>query len=288
MTNDFITTTSLTIAQNFKFKDARLAKATSEISAIYTNAVKYADAKNREIASILSRVKSEQSYKEDGFDSVADYASKIFGIKRQNAYALASAGDIYNSKEATEKVKAFSPSKLAELSSIPVEKLNSDTESGLITASTTQKDLREYSKANSPAKEEAPTVLNPYTARPVSNLMNLPDSLNEILSGKMTIPEWDEAISLYINKNARFSCDIIKLSKAPALVNGLLSEKRTVERRLYVTHDFALVVEFYTVKTEPSVKLEKKTTPKYTADELRAMLAELEADEKVEEQEDEE
>lgn len=283
MTNDFITTTSLTIAKNFTFKDERLARATEAISAIYTNAVKYADAKNREIASILSTIKIEQSYKADGFDSVADYASKIFGIKRQNAYSLAVAGDIYNSSEASEKVKAFSPSKLAEVASVGIEKLNEDVESGLISAGTTQKDLRNYSKFNSP-KQEKTTVLDKLTARAVSYTMNLPDELNEILSQKMTAPEWDEVISGYINSNGRFNCDVVKLPKGPALVAGNLTEKRTVDRKLYITYDFSLAVEFYTVKTEPSVKLEKK--PKYSREELEAMLAALEEVEEPDENED--
>lgn len=279
MTNDFITTTSLTIAHNFQFKDDRLAKATAAISAIYTNAVKYADAKNREIASILSTVKSEQSYKEDGFDSVADYASKIFGIKRQNAYSLATAGDIYNNPNASEKLKAFSPSKLAEVSSIPIEKLNEDTDSGRIGATTTQKEIREYAKASTPHTESNDVaVLDQYTARPVSWAMNLPDELMSILSGSMSLPEWDDAISNYINSNGRFPCDIVKLPKAPYLVNGNLSKKRPVERRLYITYDFSLAVEFYTLKTEPSTRLEKKKGPKFTREQLEEMLRELDGE----------
>lgn len=252
MSNNLITTVYLEVQGKFNFKDPRLAEATKRISAIYDNAVKYADSKNREVASILSTVKNDQSYKADGFESVADYASKIFGLKRQNAYSLASAGDIYNSDIANDKLKALSPSKLAEVSTVPIERLNADVESGRIAETTTQKDLRKYKEEVSPKEEKKPVILDQFTARPISVCMQLPGEFIDLLSQRMTLPEWDEQISAYINSQGSSTCDVINLTKGKALVNGLLSDKRTVTRKLYITHDFSIAVEFYIVKTEPS------------------------------------
>lgn len=142
-TNNMITVSNINTAIPI-FVDDRLNKATQRIISIYTDAAKYADTKNRELAKIFSDVAEKKSYEKDGFKSVADYANTIFGIKRQNAYALAAAGKIYNTPDAPEELKAMSPSKLAEISSINRDKVVKAITDGTISKDTTQKDLREF------------------------------------------------------------------------------------------------------------------------------------------------
>lgn len=276
MSNEIITMNSLTIAEKLTFKNKELSKATNEILKIYNDAMTYADAKNRQISSILARVKAAQSYKDDGFTSVADYATKTFGIKKQNAYALADAGEIYNDDTASEKLKAFTPSKLAEITRVPRDVLESDVDSGRITATTTQKDLRSYAKERVP-NETKVEVLNTYDARPISFRLDLPTQLAEVFTmGPLTIEEWDEQILDTINENSKFPAECIRLPKASALIKGELATKKTVERRLYITHDFSIAVELTTHKRE--MELEKKEeAPKLTREQLIALLEEMDA-----------
>ena len=67
MSNAIISITELTPATSRKFKDPRLTEATKRIAAIYTDAAKFVDTKNREIASILAEVMEAKSYEKDGF-----------------------------------------------------------------------------------------------------------------------------------------------------------------------------------------------------------------------------
>lgn len=277
MTENIISMNTLTIANNFTFKDQRLAKHTAQISAIYTNAVKYADTKNREISVILSTVKAEKSYEADGFKSVADYAEKIFGIKKQNAYALATAGDIYNDASASEKLKAFSPSKLAEVSTVDRATLEKDVADGKVTPTTSQKELREYSKAaRSDSKDETPEVVETYTAKEIGTGYI---AVSDILGHAYTLEEWDKIIPEKLQERAGAEYEAVKIPKAPAILpNGEIGKKATINRRVYISRKAApVVVEFATYKPAVSMTLEK---PKFSIDELRAMLAEAEAAQK--------
>lgn len=278
MSTELITTNSLTIAEKLQFKDERLSAATQEIISVYNDAVAYADAKNRQLASILSRVKNEKSYVQDGFSSVADYASKTFGFNKGKAYQLAAAGDIYNDETASERLKAFTPSKLAEVATVSRDTLETDVASGKITTDTTQKALREYKSQNSTNGEEKEEtkVLDTYMARPINAAMNLPEYLSLLLkSDAKIIPDWDNAIMEHINSSGRFPCEMVRLPKAPALLNGKLTKKKSCERRLYVTHDFALVVEFLPCRN--SIMIDSKK-PKMTREELKAEIEKFEAE----------
>lgn len=273
---EIITTNTLTIAEKVNFKDKRLAKATSDIIKIYQDAMVYADAKNRQVASILAKIKEEKSYIEDGFVSVADYASEIFGIKKQNAYSLATAGEIYNDPRASEKLKAFTPSKLAEVASVNRETLETDVESGKITPTTTQKDLREYYKKTS-GKTSKDEVLDLYTAHATNSDM-IRDGLYELI-GEYNIPptkrlmqDWEDMIAAYINKNSKYPVEVIKLPKGHAVVDGVIQKKKIVERRLFITHEVSFAVEFTVYKP----RIEKQNN-EMTREELLAKLAELEA-----------
>lgn len=268
MSNQIITITELTPSTSRKFKDPRLAEATKRIAAIYTDAAKFVDTKNREIASILAEVMEAKSYEKDGFKSVGDYAKEVFGINRQNAYALASAGKVYNDKNAPEALKAMTPSKLAEVAKVPTETLNKAISDGRITADTTQKDLRDFATAAT-AKTDKVEVLNNYTARPCAPSVSERDA--DTYSAARTLPEWEDYFMNYMQSlSPSRTPEIIKLPKTTVPGNPD-AKKATVERRLFTSDNFSLVVEFYTVKPEP-----KPSKPKFTKEQLLEMLAELE------------
>ena len=267
MSNAIITITEFTPTTSRKFKDPRLAEATKRISAIYTDAAKFVDTKNREIASILAEVMEAKSYEKDGFKSVGDYAKEVFGINRQNAYSLAAAGKVYNDKSAPAALKAMSPSKLAEVAKVPSETLTKAIEDGKITADTTQKDLRDFATAAT-AKPDKVEVLNNYTVRPCKPVLG--DRDRDTYSVARTIPEWEDYFMNYMQSlNPSRAPEIIKLPKTTTPSNPD-AKKATVERRLFTSDNFSLVVEFYTVKPES-----KPTKPKFTKEQLLEMLAEL-------------
>lgn len=256
------------------FKDERLAKATQRITAIYNDAAKYADTKNREIAKILGDVADKKAYETDGFKSIADYASTVFGIARQNAYALANAGKVYNDKDAHPELKAMSPSKIAELAAVDIKAVNAALNSGEINHDTTQKDLREFAdkaKPNANKKGEKPVVLDTFTARPCLSMVT--DEMADTFSMAKTLDEWDEWFMVYVsNVSPDSPVEIVKLPKGK--VDPSLT-KATVNRRLYFNRAFSIVVEFYTY-VAPKPATVKPTAPKFTKEQLLAMLAEME------------
>lgn len=268
MSNSIISITELTPATARKFKDPRLAEATKKIAAIYTDAAKFVDTKNREIASILAEVMEAKSYEKDGFKSVGDYAKEVFGINRQNAYSLATAGKVYNDKNAPAALKSMTPSKLAEVAKVPADTLKKAIEDGKITADTTQKDLREFAAAAT-VKSDKAEVLNNYTARPCVPMVSERDA--DTYAVARTLPEWEDYFMDYMQSlSPSRTPEIIKLPKTTTPGNPN-SKKATVERRLFTSDNFSMVVEFYTIKPEP-----KAVKPKFTKEQLLAMLAELE------------
>lgn len=268
MNNTIISITELTPATSREFKDPRLAEATKRIAAIYTDAAKFVDTKNREIASILAEVMEAKSYEKDGFKSVGDYAKEVFGINRQNAYSLAAAGKVYNDKNAPTALKSMTPSKLAEVAKVPAETLKKAIEDGKITADTTQKDLREFAAATT-AKSDKVEVLNKYTARPC--ILNVSERDADTYAAARTLPEWEEFfIDIMQSLSPSRAPEVIKIPKTTTPGNPD-AKKATVERRLFTSDNFSMVVEFYVAKPEP-----KTAKPKFTKDQLLAMLAELE------------
>ena len=266
--NQIISITELTPATSRKFKDPRLADATKRIATIYSDAAKFVDTKNREIASILAEVMDAKSYEKDGFKSVGDYAKEVFGINRQNAYSLATAGKVYNDKNAPAALKAMTPSKLVEVAKVPADTLKKALESGKITADTTQKDLRDFAAA-AIGKADKVEVLDKYTARPCALVTTERDA--DTYSTPRTLPEWEEYfMDLMQNLNPSRPPEVVKLTKVTPIQDPD-AKKATVERRLFTSDNFSLVVEFYTHKPDP-----EPAKHKFTKEQLLAMLAELE------------
>lgn len=276
---EIITINPITAAAR-TFKDERLTKATQRISSIYTDAAKYADAKNREIAKILADVADKKAFEKDGFKSVADYASSVFGIARQNAYALANAGKVYNDKNAHPELQSMSPSKLAELAAVDSKAVNAALEKGEITHDTTQKALREFAdKAKADKESEKPVVLDMFTAHICCPIVD--EETADTLSMGKTLDEWDDYFMDYVANAIPVELPIsqFEIIKLPKGKIDPTATKSTVNRRLYCNKYFSIVVEFYTYKA-PASKSSKPAGSKYTKDQLLAMLAEMEGDEK--------
>lgn len=276
MKNTEIITMSTINIDNRVFKDDRLAKATQRIRAIYNDAYKYADSKNREIAKILGDIAEKKSYEKDGFKSVADYASSVFGIATQNAYALARAGKVYNDDKAHPELKAMSPSKIAELATVDSSKLAKALDDGKITHNTTQKELREFADKTKQEKENIkPEVLDTFTARPYVSIIS--DEQAESFSIPRTMDEWDDwFITTVSSASPETPVEIVKLPKGKVNEEA---KKATVNRVLYFNRGFSIIVEFYKYVSEKS-KSTKPKVQKFTKEELQAMLSELEASEK--------
>lgn len=255
------------------FKDDRLTKATQRITAIYSDAAKYADTKNREIAKILADVADKKAFEADGFNSVADYASNVFGIARQNAYALANAGKVYNDKTSHPELQAMSPSKLAELAAVDTKAVNAALEAGEINHDTTQKALREFAdKVKADKEGEKPVVLDTFTARPCVQMLT-GEQVDTFSTGK-TMEDWDDWFMDHVSKTSPDSpVEIIKLPKGKVDPNA---SKSNVSRRLYFNRSYSIVVEFFKY-TAP--KVTKPAPTKFTRDQLLAMLAEMEGGE---------
>lgn len=276
-TTEIITLNPITAASR-TFKDDRLTKATQRISSIYIDAAKYADTKNREIAKILADVADKKAYEADGFKSVADYAATVFGIARQNAYALANAGKVYNDKNSHPELQAMSPSKIAEIASVDSKAVNAALDAGEITHETTQKALREFAeKSKKDSGTEKAVVVDMFTARPC--VPSLTDEESDNFAAAKTLDDWDDYFMQYVADATPNYCKIspVEIIKLPKGKVDPESTKSTVNRRLYFNRNFSIVVEFFTYKAPKAIK---SVAPKYTKGQLIAMLKEAEDNEK--------
>lgn len=268
-TTEMITVIPTAIKEGRTFKDDRLAKATDKIIKIYSQAAKFADEKNREIAKILATIAEQKSYTKDGFKSVADYANELFGIQRQNAYALANAGKVYNDAQADATLKAMTPSKLAAIASVAPEKVKEAIASGAIKSTSTQQELKDFATKS---KGDDVKVLQQYTAKPRRLVYTEEQSVGA--SYPRTMEEWEAFFTKFFLEANGEEPEIIKLPKGKVNASA---KKATVNRTLFVTHSGFDIVDFYVYNPPKAPKAPK--APKFTAEELRAMLAELEAKE---------
>lgn len=270
--SNIITIQEMTI-ESRKFKNKELQEATARIASIYQDAAKFAETKNREIASILANIMDKEAYKDDGFKSVGDYAHEVFGINKQNAYALAAAGKIYNDENASEVLKSMTPHKLAEVSRVDRKELDKAIEDGTISPETSQKDLRAFAAAvkdkDAPAK-----VVPQFTAHPCQAFISEQDA--DTYSLPKTIEEWDDFFTDRLtDMQPSRPVEAIKLPKVTIIAST--GKEIKYARRLYVSDLFSLVVEYHPYATPKGPK--KVAGPKYTKEALLKMLAELEESE---------
>lgn len=271
MNTEIITTSSVTMNLK-KFDNPALNEATERIAKIYNDAAKYASEKNRAIAKELGAIAESRMYETAGYKSVADYANDIFGIARQNAYALANAGKVYNSKEASPILKAMSPSKLAEIAALSPEKISKGIEDGSISSDKTQKELREYVESVK-VVDAKPEVLKKYTVKMCASI--LPDDVRNECSNPRTESDWDAYIGEFFEKTTgSATLEILDIAKGN---NYGADAKATIKRRLYVNPYMSLVVEFYEEKPKAKPKKTKKAGPvhKFTREQLEQMLSQM-------------
>ena len=270
--NNIITIQEMSIATR-KFKNNELQEATIRIASIYQDAAKFAETKNREIASILANIMDKEAYKDDGFKSVGDYAHEVFGLNKQNAYALAAAGKIYNDENASEVLKSMTPHKLAEVSRVGREELDKAIEDGTISPETSQKDLRAFAAAvkykDAPAK-----VVPQFTAHPCQAFISEQDADNSSLP--KTTDEWNNS---FTDRLPDIPPSLpVEATKLPKVTSSASNGKEIkYARRLYVSDMFSLVVEYHPYAAPKGPK--KVAGPKYTKEALLKMLAELEESE---------
>lgn len=139
-----------------KFENKELAKATREI-ANASNGIK----KNLfKIAEIMARVNALECFKDDGFNSIADYAKKTFGIERATAFNMVAIGRDYIDPETHESVlhheatKDFTTSQIVKMLPLSVDRAKELTEDGTINASMSCREIEKIVKDLTTEPEE--------------------------------------------------------------------------------------------------------------------------------------
>ena len=227
-----------------RIKNVALLKESTQLSKLQEEAISGAmstianiEAIRRKQAVILDRIQRAKLYEKDGFKSLAEYAEGI-GLEKSNAHALAAAGKVYNDKDAPEKLKALSPSKLAAISATlkaDKEQVYSDAIAGKLD-DMTQKQLKDYASAVKNSKTSGKTeVVKTYTATDHTGTQFTPEDDNSP-NGDYTIGELEKAFS-----------DMGELVKLPKGKVSPDSDKATLMRYLsivdgvptiYTLHEF--------------------------------------------------
>lgn len=253
---DLITVNAEYMSNNkFNFKDARLTEAANQIQSIALNATDYAATVNRQIASILGQVKTDKSYETDGFKSVAEFAEHVFGIKRAAAYQLAAAGEVYNSPDSPETLKQMTPANLAELSTVPADKLNAAIADGTITAQSKQSELREFAQANKDKPDSA--VVKTYDPNHVGGTLPVEIDLTEFPPD--TIDGFKAAFSNRLMDCGAHNVEVIDLKKSvPAsyIVSGKPFDNVTpnTRRTLFIYDNTPIIIEYHEHNPKSSKK----------------------------------
>ena len=109
------------------------------------------------IAVTLGHVLKEECYKDDGFDSVADYAEQVFGIARAQAYKMARTAVRFmlpdSPLSSNETIKALPLNNLAELNAVEDDDaIAADIADGKLKADSKQSEIRDLANTHKPAK----------------------------------------------------------------------------------------------------------------------------------------
>lgn len=254
-----------------KFKNEFLQKSTQRISDIYNKAYQYANDKTIQIAKIMADIADKKAYKDDGFDSVADYAEATFGMKKAKAHEYVRAGRIYNDKQAPDELKAMSPSNLSALTGVSMDKIKSDIAAGKINSKTTQKALREYAKAAKTDGAVTPTekamkaeVVDTYTITSVPLIVGQ-DGNPAYMGENRTIQEWIDVLLSYGSSTlGSVSRETIDLPNAKTNPD---SKKAALKRKLFIFDSISYVVYFHTYIPKPEPKISKTDIIKGLSDE---------------------
>lgn len=130
---------AIIIRANNQFKSKSLNTATAGLAKAFKNI----ENGRKDACAILAKVERNKSYEEDGFKSLAEYAETI-GLEKSLAHKMENAGRMLISED--EEIKAFADktdfSKLAILSSAPVEKVKEAIQNGDLSPETTQSEVK--------------------------------------------------------------------------------------------------------------------------------------------------
>lgn len=147
---------AITIKQQ-AFKSKELNTATSALAKALTQSSK----SYNEACKILARVEAHKAYKEDGFNSLAEYAEKI-GLAKSTAHKMENAGRMMISENPViaEFATKADWSKLAMLSSEDEKKVEEAIKSGEITEATTSEQVNNWKKKQSAENAGAKVLPN--------------------------------------------------------------------------------------------------------------------------------
>ena len=151
---------AIIIRSENQFKSKALNTATAGLAKAFKNI----ESGRKDACAILAKIERNQSYKEDGFKSLAEYAETI-GINKSLAHKMENAGRMLISEDETIKTFANNTdfSKLAILSSADEKDLKKAIEDGSLTSESTQAEVKEI-KANMKA-EGKDKVLSKYKVK---------------------------------------------------------------------------------------------------------------------------
>lgn len=244
-----------------KFKNAELQAAALEISKLGTEI----RSKNVEVAKVLGRVKTTECFKEDGFKSVQEFAEHTFGIARSMAYNLAAVGErFYNSdSEVAKKAAAIlPPTSLVEISRMSDEDISKAMDEGKISAKSTQKSLREQFVTK---PEKKSIVMQDFKVHGI--LVSANPALIETIHHDAIPLEKLETSFMFRGEVKKFKTTLKGESGEPHEYNIWIDSIGAIAR--------------FTAEKCPKKKFNKSTAkdsqPKYTKEQLLAMLASLES-----------
>lgn len=269
-----------------EFKDSRLTAAAKIIrEAVNHSFEAVADASNvherdkEVIAKALAMVKRDKAYEMDGFKSVADFAEQIFNINRSNAYQLAQTGERFylpakdeSNAESCAIATAnptFTPSKLATLVNVPDEAIKEGLESGAISATSTQADLKEFAKLHKETKSADAKTIPVYDWAAYFGHSTMhgsePCFKQDIVSEACTACGFDDEPIDIINAKSYTTEDGKKVSRVVALIP--------------IADRFVSVLVDYTErKPIKSAKVKNAKTVKLTDEELQFQIEALRAE----------
>ena len=254
------------------FKDARLNEAAQKLVKLHEKqsksfgkakeeAQKAVETFNREAGAILGKIAMEESYKQDGFKDVKDFAINGLYLDPRKVYTLVSYGKMYHDPEVPESIKGMTPDNFDAVKSVGIKHLKEAAESGVDFSSMTQKELKEYAKEHRQDKPHKPKVM------PIFDVTIY--GTDKVFHGHNSA-DMETALREMISPEAPDSVEVVKLPSIKEqlpLISGSLPQEREVKRFLYMGSGRAIVAEFRPAVKEKSEKAKK-------ADQARADMIE--------------
>lgn len=212
MSKDFLTVSNETAVT---FTNAELNKATNKIFKLGNNIRKcwY------EVAYVVAKVDESGCYVEDGFESVHEWVSKTFGLKKSASYTLLSIGKEYTKQILSDKGNVvgygsnlpidgnsdFSKTQIEKMLPLGHDKAVELVETGKITPSMTVEEIKKIVKEENsvvvesamPEPEETEVVAEPESVEPVDH----------------TEEENEEMIKVFANDGSKYLIPISVLVK---------------------------------------------------------------------------